>query len=150
MTNIFESMGQITEESEISEKLLKSFDDMTRNYNYADWQYEKIMEQIRNFEQTLDDNHELAIQLVSFNSSKVMAVHEISYQNPNLLYFYGTIDNAPAQLIQHINQLSFLLLATPKENPDKSPPEDCARVSSSWQIDSAAYLKALKRSDFRS
>lgn len=121
MKNIVEAIGQINGTSTFSEELLKSIDDMTRNYNYADWQYEKIMEQIRNFEQSLDENHELAIQLVSFNASKIMAVHEISYQNPNLLYFYGTIDNTPAQLIQHINQLNFLLLSVPKENPDKSP-----------------------------
>ena len=73
MKNIVEAIGQINGSSAFSEELLKSIDDMTRNYNYADWQYEKIMEQIRNFEQSLDENHELAIQLVSFNASKTVS-----------------------------------------------------------------------------
>ena len=76
------------------------------------------MEQIQEFENNLDDNTEVAIQLSAFGKSVVMAVHEISFQNPDLLYFYGVVDNQPAQLIQHISQLNFLLIAVKK--PDSS------------------------------
>ncbi len=91
-----------------------------RNYDMADWKYEKIMEQIHNFEETLDTEHEIALKLASFGSSITMIVTDISYQNPDLLYFYGYVNGEDAQLIQHMNQLNFLL--TSVERKDKSKP----------------------------
>ena len=86
----------------------------------AGWKYKKIMEQIEEFEKELDDQHEIALQLTSFGTSKLMAVREISYQNPDMLYFVGKVDGQPAQLIQHISQLNFLIIAV--EKPDLSAP----------------------------
>lgn len=92
-----------------------------RDYNMADWKYEKIMEQIHDFEKTLDDKHEIALKLASFGSSITMAVTEIGYQNPDLLYFYGFVNGVDAQLIQHINQLNFLLTSVEQEDKSKPP-----------------------------
>lgn len=91
-----------------------------RDYNHADWKYEKIMEQIRDFEETLDNEHEIALMLASFGSSITMSVFEIGYQNPDILYFYGFVNGTEAQLIQHMNQLNFLLTSVERE--DKSKP----------------------------
>ena len=91
-----------------------------RDYDMADWKYEKIMEQIHDFEETLDAEHEIALKLASFGSSITMIVTDISYQNPDLLYFYGFVNGKDAQLIQHINQLNFLLTSVERE--DKSKP----------------------------
>ena len=88
---------------------------------YADWKYEKIVEQIRDFEAELDDEHEVALHLASFGTSMVMAVTDIGYQNPDMLYFYGTVNGQVAQLIQHISQLNFLLLAVKKAVPSAPP-----------------------------
>lgn len=110
----------------------KGFDNMTdftvpladsiyiRNYDMADWKYEKIMEQIRNFEATLDAEHEIALKLASFGSSITMIVTRIGYQNPDLLYFYGFVNGTESKLIQHMNQLNFLLTSVERE--DKSKP----------------------------
>ena len=49
-----------------------------------------------------------------------MIVTSIGYQNPDMLYFYGFINGKDAQLIQHINQLNFLI--TSVERKDKSKP----------------------------
>lgn len=49
-----------------------------------------------------------------------MNVTSIGYQNPDMLYFYGFINGKDAQLIQHINQLNFLI--TSVERTDKSKP----------------------------
>ena len=87
----------------------------------ADWKYKKIMEQIKDFESSLDDSLEISLQLASFGTSITMAVEDISYQNPDMLYFSGTVSGNKAQLIQHMNQLSFLLLAVPKKDPSKPP-----------------------------
>lgn len=91
-----------------------------RDYDLADWKYEKIMKQIHEFEETLDTEHEIALQLASFGSSITMIVTDISFQNPDLLYFYGFINGKDAQLIQHMSQLNFLLTSVERE--DKSKP----------------------------
>lgn len=91
-----------------------------RDYNMADWKYEKIMEQIHNFEEDLDDEHEIALKLTSFGSAITMIVTDIGYQNPDLLYFYGLVNGVDAQLIQHMSQLNFLLTAV--ERQDKTKP----------------------------
>lgn len=91
-----------------------------RDYHLADWKYEKIMEQIADFEKKLDSEHEVALQLTSFGSSVTMIVTNISYQNPDLLYFHGFVNGKDSQLIQHASQLNFLL--TSVERQDKSKP----------------------------
>lgn len=88
---------------------------------YADWKYKKIVEQIRDFEAALDDEHEVALRLASFGTSIVMTVTDIGYQNPDMLYFYGFVKGKNAQLIQHISQLNFLLLAVEKQTPNTPP-----------------------------
>lgn len=90
-----------------------------RDYSHADWKHEKIMEQIHEFESTLDSDHELAIQLASFGSSVTMVVTEIGYQNPDMLYFYGFVNGKDSQLIQHMSQLNFLLTSVEKEDKTK-------------------------------
>lgn len=91
-----------------------------RNYNHADWKYEKIIEEIRKFEEDLDSEHEIAISLASFGSSITMIVTFIGYQNPDMLYFYGLVNGKEAQLIQHVSQLNFLI--TSVERVDKTKP----------------------------
>ncbi len=95
--------------------------DFSRDYSLADWKYERIMDKIRDFENNLDDEHEIAIRLASFGSSTTMSVYEIGYQNPDMLYFYGTVNGQDAQLIQHVSQLNFLLLSVQKSDPEKPP-----------------------------
>ena len=71
----------------------------------ADWKYKKIKEQIKQFEDGLDNDHEIAICLASFGTAIKMAVHDIGFQNPDM----------------HTSQLNFLLLAVPKPNPAAPP-----------------------------
>lgn len=87
-----------------------------RDQTLADWKYEKIMEQIYEFENTLDDEHEVALKLTSFGSSITMRITDIGYQNPDMLYFYGFVDDKEAQLIQHTNQLNFLIISVKRQN----------------------------------
>ena len=83
--------------------------------------YSFIMKEIKNFEETLDDDHEVILKLTSFGQSITLSVTEIGYANPSTLFFYGYIGESPATLIQHISQLNFLLLATKKADPDQPP-----------------------------
>lgn len=93
----------------------------SRDYSMADWKYEKLKEQIIEFQNDLPDTLDVCVQLASFGNSLIMNVYEIGYQNPDLLYFYGSINGNEAQLIQHVSQLNFLLLALPKPNPAGKP-----------------------------
>jgi hypothetical protein len=86
-----------------------------RNYHLADYQYEIIMESIKDFEDSLDNEHEVAIQLASFGQSILLNVTSIGYSNPSLIHFHGYVNGQYAELIQHVNQLSFLLLSAKKE-----------------------------------
>lgn len=90
------------------------------SYHYASWQYKKIMQQITDFEQELDSNHEIALKLTYFGNSTTMLVTSIGYQNPDLLYFFGYVNGTYSQLIQHISQLNFLI--TSIEQEDKTKP----------------------------
>lgn len=92
-----------------------------RNYKFADYSYEVIMERIKEFEDALDSDHEVAVRLASFGQSITMAVTDIGYSNPSTLVFYGLVSGQPATLIQHMSQLNFLLLAVKKENSEKPP-----------------------------
>lgn len=90
-----------------------------RDYSLADWKYEKLVEQLREYENSLDSEHELALCLASFGSTITMAITDVSYQNPDILYFYGYVNGKPAQLIQHVSQLNILLTSVEREDKTK-------------------------------
>ena len=92
-----------------------------RNYNNADYQYECLKEEILAFQRTLDDEHEVALMLASFGQNITLAVTDIDYRNPSLLLFYGYVNGNFTTLVQHISQLSFLMTAIPKHDPDEPP-----------------------------
>lgn len=92
-----------------------------RDYSLADWKYEKIREQIQEFQSGLTDDVDVCVALASFGTSMIMQVTDIGYQNPDMLYFYGYIDGNETQLIQHTSQLNFVLMAVKKEEPERPP-----------------------------
>ena len=89
------------------------------DYSMADTQYEIIMQQISDFEHDLDDAHEVALKLCNFGQTVLMNVETIGYHNPHLIFYYGYINGQYSQLIQHINQISFLITSVPKPDPNK-------------------------------
>ncbi len=89
-------------------------------FNLSEWRYEKIIEEIRNFEEDLDEEHEIAVSLASFGTSVTMLVTDIGFQNPDMLYFYGIVNGKDSVLIQHTSQLNLLL--TSVERADKTKP----------------------------
>ncbi len=91
------------------------------DYKLASYSYEVILDRIKEFESTLDSNHEVAVKLASFGQSITMSVTDIGYSNPSTIVFYGYIGKQKATLIQHMSQLNFLLLSVPKSDPEKPP-----------------------------
>ncbi len=92
-----------------------------RNYKLADYSYELIREYIKEFEDSLDNEHEVGVKLTSFGQSITMSVTDIGYANPTTLIFYGLVNGNQATLIQHMSQLNFLLIAVPKADPEQPP-----------------------------
>lgn len=91
----------------------------TRNYQFADYQYELLCNYIKQFQDELDDEHEVGLQLASFGQSITLNVTDIGYSNPSIIDFYGYFNGNKAHLIQNINQLNFLLVSVPKSDPKK-------------------------------
>ena len=92
-----------------------------RNKQLADYQFEVLVDSIRNFESNLDDNHEVVLKLASFGQAVLMNVTMIGYSNPSIIHFYGYVNEQKSELIQHVNQLSFLLMSAEKTDPCKPP-----------------------------
>ena len=90
-----------------------------RDYSLADWKYEKIKEEVEAFQAELDDDTDVCVLLASFGTSMVMHVTGMNYQNPDMLYFYGYINGNKTQLIQHMSQLNFVLMAVKKDEPER-------------------------------
>lgn len=112
-------VSPIMPEFQTTESLLSALE--PRDYSLADYSYEVILERIKEFEDDLDNEHEIALRLASFGQSITLSVTDIGYSNPSTLVFYGYVGDQPATLIQHVSQLNFLLLAVKKADPEKPP-----------------------------
>ena len=58
--------------------------------------------------------------LASFGQSITIHVNELSYIQPSIIIFRGVFENSQTvELLQHVNQLNFLLLKVPRLKPDE-------------------------------
>lgn len=86
-----------------------------RMQNPAEWAYERLVEYIKKFELELDEEHEIGARLVTFGNKVVFHIEDISYWGPDIITFYGVKESGEkVQLIQHISQISVLLIAVKK------------------------------------
>lgn len=92
---------------------------LVKDYYLADYQYELLCNNIKDFQNGLDDEHELALLLTSFGQYILLKVTDLGYSNPSLIHFYGYVNDTKAHLIQHVNQLNFLITSVPKSDPNK-------------------------------
>ena len=85
---------------------------------WADEQYKILRTQIQKYEKSLDSDHEVGLMFTNFGQTILMQVTEISYADPVLMIFKGIVNGREATLIQHVNQLNFLLTSIEKA-PDQ-------------------------------
>ena len=95
--------------------------DLFRDHSLADRQYELLCEYIKTFQDNLDNEHEICLKLTSFGQSITLQVTDIGYANPSIITFSGYVNGQYCELIQHITQLNFLLMACEKSEPEKPP-----------------------------
>lgn len=75
--------------------------------------FEHLMGRLKDFQNGLHANEEIAIQLANYGMAAEIHIREVSFKNPNIIEFTGlNRDKNRVTLIQHISQLNFLLVAT--------------------------------------
>ena len=84
--------------------------------NPAIWMHERIVRSINSFEEELDEEHEVGARLVNFGLEMTLYIDDVGAWGPDMIIFHGTSpDGNPVTLLQHISQLSVLLIALKKE-----------------------------------
>ncbi len=67
----------------------------------------------------MDKEREVGVRLVSFGQAVVFRLEDLSYWNPSLLSFKGVTENGdPVELIQHVSQISILLMKMKRQNQE--------------------------------
>lgn len=87
----------------------------------AQWAYERLILYIKNFEDQLDNEHEVAMGFTGGDAG-VLRIEGMGYFDPDIVTFYGSDENGlKTQMIQHVSQLNVLLRALPKQVADSAP-----------------------------
>jgi hypothetical protein len=93
-------------------------------HGFADVMYETLMDEIRDFEETLNPDEEIGAYLSSFGQTVLIQVERVTYANPYLIIFDGfnADSKARVRLIQHTSQISVLFVAVQvKPEEDRKP-----------------------------
>jgi hypothetical protein len=87
----------------------------------AQWAYERIIMYLKNFEEKLDAEHEVAMGFAGGDAG-VMRIEGMGYFDPDIVTFYGSDPTgAKTQLVQHVTQLNVMLRALPKAVETAAP-----------------------------
>ncbi|GAB4067987.1 hypothetical protein KHC28_11300 [Ancylobacter sonchi] len=85
--------------------------------NKAKWMHERVVRSIVEFENKLDVDQEVGARLVNFSNDETIAIDDVGFWGPDIIKFYGkNAQGNPVELIQHISQLSVLLVAIKVKN----------------------------------
>lgn len=87
----------------------------------ARWAYERLVLYLKNFEEQLDADQEVAMGFAGSNAG-VLRIEGMGYFDPDIVTFYGMDGSGvKTQLVQHVTQLNVLLRAMPRPSPDAPP-----------------------------
>jgi hypothetical protein len=87
----------------------------------AEWAYERLILYLKNFEEQLDKNHEVAMGFTG-STAGVLRIEGVGYFDPDIITFYGADEaGTKMQLIQHVTQLNVVLRAISKVSPEEEP-----------------------------
>ena len=87
----------------------------------AEWAYERLILYIKNFEEQLDNEHEVAMGFTGGDAG-VLRIEGMGFFDPDIVTFYGSDPTgAKTQLVQHVSQLNVLLRALPKQVEAEAP-----------------------------
>lgn len=87
----------------------------------AEWAYIRLVLYIKNFEEQLDSDHEVAMGFTGGDAG-VMRIEGMGFYAPDILTFYGSDPTGTkTQQIQHVSQLNVMLRALPKQVDQPEP-----------------------------
>ncbi|MDG1736347.1 MAG: DUF6173 family protein [Paracoccaceae bacterium] len=87
----------------------------------ARWAYERLILYIKNFEEQLDNEHEVAMGFAGSDAG-VLRIEGMGYFDPDIVTFYGTDpEGNKTQLVQHVTQLNVILRAVALAVVDEEP-----------------------------
>lgn len=114
-----------------SKELEKSIPMPLSELIYSDTQFQILKKYIIEFQNSLDDKHDVALMFTNFGTRVLMQVTAIGFEEPVLMIFKGFVDGRYSTLIQHVSQLNFLL--TTVEKPVDTPKRKIGFTVSSEQ-----------------
>lgn len=98
----------------------------------AEWMYDRLILYIRNFEGQLDAAHEIAMGFAGGDAG-VLRIEGVGYFDPDVVTFYGRDESgAKTQLIQHVAQVSVILRAVRKVEPNEPARRIGFRLATGW------------------
>lgn len=98
----------------------------------AEWAYERLVMYIRNFEAQLDADQEVAMGFAG-SEAGILQIEGLGFYAPDIVTFYGRDENgSKTQLIQHVSQLSVMLRAVPKAEPEEPARRIGFHLASGW------------------
>jgi len=105
----------------------------------AEWAYERLILYIQNFEEQLDNAHEVAMGFTGGDAG-ILKIEGIGYFDPDIVTFYGSDTlGTKTQLIQHVSQLNVMLRALPRQDESEEPPTRIGfRLAADLENDSEA------------
>ncbi|WP_424944479.1 DUF6173 family protein [Aliiroseovarius crassostreae] len=103
----------------------------------AQWAYERLILYIKNFEEQLDNEHEVAMGFTGGDAG-VLRIEGIGFFDPDVITFYGSDETGSrTQLIQHVSQLSVMLRALPVAVEAEAPKRIGFRLAAELEEDQA-------------
>ena len=103
----------------------------------AQWAYERVIMYIKNFEEQLDNDHEVGMGFAGGDAG-VIRIEGLGFYEPDLITFYGSdMTGAKTQLVQHVSQLNVMLRAAPKHIDQAEPNRIGFRLASALERDAA-------------
>ncbi len=85
---------------------------------FANRYCEQLQKMINDFEESLGNESEVGVQLVSFGQAIRFHLKFVGYSNPYFIVFKGQTENGdPVELIQHVSQISILFLKLKRKKP---------------------------------
>lgn len=83
--------------------------------NNAEYIAKIIGQKIVNFQSSLSDNEDVALQIIQFNNSIILYVTGVFHLGTGLVVFQGVDSNKnPCEIVQHISQISILMAVVSK------------------------------------
>lgn len=106
-------MNEVVRSIQPPELAISKMPDLSNNP--AKWTFTRLGEYIKDFEKELDNEHETGARLVSFGQDLTFHIESVGYYGPDIIDFNGVNEKGErVQLVQHIAQLSVLLVAMKK------------------------------------